>query len=87
VTARSEQLEAQLRELQQRTDELTKVDALRVADLTAAQWTVQELENKLNDAKEAHRLELEQLRGELQQKLVLLEQLQRPAPDAASAAD
>jgi hypothetical protein len=90
VTAQEDgalKLEAQLREAQQRLDELTKVDALRMADLTAAQWTVQELEDKLTEAREAHRLELEQLRGELQQKLVLLEQLQKPATESASAAD
>lgn len=67
-----------LAELERRIGELARVDALRVADLTAAQWSVQELEAKLHETESAARNEAEHLRHELQAKSALLEQL-RPS--------
>ncbi len=67
-------------ELEANLDELAQVDAKRVADLTAAQWTVAELEGKLADQEQQARTELEQLRAELQQKVALLHQLQNAPP-------
>jgi hypothetical protein len=69
-----------LEELQANLDELAQVDARRIADLTAAQWTVAELEGKLADQEQQARAELEQLRAELQQKMTLLHQLQNAPP-------
>ena len=70
---------SRLKELEERIGELARIDALRVADLTAAQWSVQELEAKLAEAERVTSSQLEQLRHELQAKSALLEQL-RPTP-------
>jgi hypothetical protein len=64
-------------QLEERMQELMRIDALRVADLTAAQWSVQELEAKLDEKEHASREEIDRLRQDLQAKDVLLEQLRR----------
>ncbi len=63
-------------ELRANLEELARVDARRVADLTAAQWTVAELENKLSDQAAESEAKLESLRAELQHKITLLQQYQ-----------
>ncbi len=64
-----------LQALQANVKELAQVDARRVADLTAAQWTVQELENRLADQQAEARADIERLRAELQQQAALLAQV------------
>jgi hypothetical protein len=68
-------------ELRSNLDELARVDARRVADLTAAQWTVQELESKLAEQEAEARAQLGQLRSELQQQSALLQQFQNSQPN------
>jgi hypothetical protein len=69
-------------ELEQRIAELARIDALRVADLTAAQWSVQELEAKLAEVETNSQSEIERLRHELEAKSTLLEQLRPTHLDA-----
>ncbi len=66
---------SELAELQANLERLAQVDARRVADLTAAQWTVQELENRLADQQAEARGDIERLRAELQQQATLLTQV------------
>jgi chromosome segregation ATPase len=74
---------AQLRELQGQVDQLAAIDARRLADLTAARWTISELENRLLASAPSGPLaeELTHARAELQRQAALLSQLGASAPD------
>lgn len=73
-----EPIEAQIRKLESQLNGLAQTDAQRVADLTAARWTIAELENKLAgqealDTSETER-ELQLARAQLQHQATLLKQ-------------
>lgn len=77
-SAAAQSLEARVRKLESQLDGLAQTDAQRVADLTAARWTIAELENKLAgqealDTSETER-ELELARAQLQHQATLLKQ-------------
>jgi hypothetical protein len=66
----------QMAALQDQFDQLMKLDARHTADLTAAEWTIQELEGRLLESLPSTRLaaELEQARADLQRQATLLAQ-------------
>jgi len=74
---------AELRNLQNQVEQLAAVDARRLADLSAARWTISELETRLLESAPSAPLaeELTHARAELQRQAALLSQLGASAPD------